>query len=221
MSTILHIEASPRKQRSASLEVAQEFMFHYRQHHPAVAIKSLDLWNVTLPEFDEAALGAKYAGLSGTPLTAAQEQAWEALRSLAAQLHEADILVFSVPLWNFSIPYKLKHFIDLVSQKDLLFSFDPEAGFSGLLENKRAVVVYARGLDYRMGSFTPAQDFDFQKPYIEAWLRFIGITEVSSVTVEKTLFGHDVDTEARQLACRQAQQLATTLALPQRSAPVA
>lgn len=219
MSTILHIESSPRKQRSASLEVAREFIFHYRQCHPSTAVQSLDLWSASLPEFDEDAMAAKYAGLSGASLTAAQEHAWNELRSRAAPLHEADILVFSIPLWNFSIPYKLKHFIDLVSQKDILFSFDPEKGFGGLLENKKAVVVYARGLNYMKGSFTPAQEFDFQKPYVEAWLKFIGITDVSSLIVEKTLFGHDVDTESRALANRQAQQLAATLASSQHTKP--
>ncbi|MDN3556887.1 NAD(P)H-dependent oxidoreductase [Halomonas maura] len=61
----------------------------------------------------------------------------------AAPVHEADILVLSVPLWNFTISYKLKHFIDLVSQMEIFFSFGPEAGFSGLQENNRAVVDYA------------------------------------------------------------------------------
>jgi FMN-dependent NADH-azoreductase len=35
---------------------------------------------------------------------------------------------------------------------------------------------------------------------MEAWLRFIGVTEVESVIVEKTLFGPEVDHAARQAA---------------------
>lgn len=217
MAKILHIESSPRKQRSASLEVAQTFISHYRQRSPATEVESLDLWQMDLPEFGEDAMAAKYAGLSGTPLTEAQQGAWKELRSLAAHLHEADILVFSIPLWNFGIPYKLKHFIDLVSQKDILFSFDAEEGFGGLLKNKQAVVVYARGLSYMADSFTPAQEFDFQKPYFESWLTFVGVTDVSSVVVEKTLFGSEIDTDARKRAGREAQQLAAQLAPPHSS----
>ncbi|MDN3556886.1 hypothetical protein [Halomonas maura] len=56
-----------------------------------------------------------------------------------------------------------------------------------------------------MESLTPAQGFDFQKPYIEAWLRFIGITDASSLIVEKTLLDNHVDTESRALANCQAQ----------------
>jgi FMN-dependent NADH-azoreductase len=115
-------------------------------------------------------------------------------------------LLLSVPLWNFSIPYKLKHFIDVVSQRDILFSFD-ERGLQGLLKDKKAVVIYARGLDYSIDSSTPAHSFDFQRPYIEAWLRSVGITNVESVVVEKTLLGPEVDHAARQAARERAVAL--------------
>lgn len=211
MTTILHIQASPRKQRSASLEVAEAFIQAYRERHPEARVETLDLWAIGLPEFDESAMAAKYAGLSGTPRTEAQCQAWGVLEALAQQLFHADVLVLSVPLWNFSIPYKLKHFIDLVTQKDILFSFDPQSGFTGLLRGKKAVVSYARGLDFSNDSSTPAQRFDFQKPYIEAWLDFIGVTDVRAVIVEKTIFASDVDALARQQAVLEARQLVDAL----------
>ena len=211
MTTLLHIECSPRKQRSASLEVARSFIARYRENTPDTDIITLDLWNMALPEFDELAMEAKYAGLSGTALSPAQQEAWNTLKDLAAHLHRADVLVMSVPLWNFSIPYKLKHFIDLVSQKDILFSFDPERGLEGMLHNKIAVVAYARGLDFSAQSITQAERFDFQKPYVEAWLQFIGVTDVHSVIVEKTILGEDVDLGAREAATQQARGLADTL----------
>ncbi|WP_260963147.1 FMN-dependent NADH-azoreductase [Pseudomonas citri] len=211
MTTLLHIECSPRKQRSASLEVARSFITRYRENAPDTDIVTLDLWSLALPEFDDLALEAKYAGLNGTPLTAAQQDAWNTLKDLADHLHRADVLVMSVPLWNFSIPYKLKHFIDLVSQKDILFSFDPEHGLEGLLVNKTAVVMYARGLDFSAQSITPATRFDFQKPYVEAWLKFVGVTDVHSVIVEKTILGEDVDRSAREAANQQARRLADSI----------
>jgi len=211
MTTLLHIECSPRKQRSASLEVARSFITRYEENTPDSEIITLDLWSMVLPEFDELAMEAKYAGLNGTPLTPAQEGAWNTLKDLASHLHRADVLVMSVPLWNFSIPYKLKHFIDLVSQKDILFSFDAERGLEGMLLNKTAVVMYARGLDYSAQSITPATRFDFQKPYVEAWLKFVGVTNVHSVIVEKTILGEDVDLGAREAATQQARKLADSI----------
>lgn len=217
MSTLLHIEASPRKTRSASLEVARGFIERFSASLPAVAalkVKTLDLWSGALPEFGADALEAKYAGLAGTPLDAAQQSAWQTLRELAAGLHEADVIVLSVPLWNFGIPYKLKQFIDLVSQKDILFTFDPERGLEGMLRGKTAVAVYARGLDYdtQSASGTPAAQFDLQRPYVEMWLKFIGVTDVHAVVVQKTLFGAQVDRDARDAAIRDAQALAERIA---------
>jgi FMN-dependent NADH-azoreductase len=43
---------------------------------------------------------------------------------------------------------------------------------------------------------------------VEAWLRFIGVTDVHSVIVEKTILGEDVDLRAREAATQQARRLA-------------
>ncbi|MDP4567840.1 MULTISPECIES: NAD(P)H-dependent oxidoreductase [unclassified Pseudomonas] len=212
MTRLLHIQCSPRLHRSASLEIARSFIQRYQQQVPDTQVSTLDLWSLELPELDQTAMDAKYARLGGQPLNASEQSAWDRLQELAAPLHQADLLVFSVPLWNFSIPYKLKHFIDLVSHQGILFSFDPEHGLQGLLRNKTAVVSYARGLDFSAQSNTPAQAFDFQKPYIEAWLNFIGIADQHSLVVEKTILGPDIDQASRQATARQAHGLAEQLA---------
>lgn len=212
VTTLLHIECSPRKQRSASRQVARSFIERYQLHHPQMHIETLDLWGIQLPEFGEHAMNAKYAGLSGTPLTPAQQSAWNELKHLAAYLYRADVIVLSVPLWNFSIPYKLKHFIDLVSQKDILFNFDPQHGLKGLLKDKIAVAAYACGMDFSAQSATPVERFDFQKPYVAAWLGYIGISVVHELSVEKTILGEDIDRDARLAASQQARELADHLA---------
>ena len=208
MAKVLYVEASPRKQRSASIEVCEAFIESYRAKNPSDEIEKLDIWSLDLPAFGEAALDAKYAGLSGVALTNEQALAWESIRLLAAPFLRADKMLFAVPLWNFTIPYQLKHLIDLISQKDILFSFD-ERGLSGLVKAKRAVVVYARGLDYCSdSSITPQKAYDLQRPYMDLWLRFIGVSDVREIVVEKTLFGSEVDLESRAEGKRQAEKLA-------------
>ena len=150
MAHVLYIESSPRKLRSASIEVAQAALSAWRKADPKLTVDTLDVWSTKLPEFDGPLMEAKYAGLAGTPLTKEQDLAWSALREIAERFLAADALVFAVPLWNFGIPYKLKHLVDLVTQKDLLFSFDGQA-FGGLLSGRRALLIYARGLDYGPG----------------------------------------------------------------------
>ncbi|WP_321781762.1 FMN-dependent NADH-azoreductase [Burkholderia pyrrocinia] len=207
MTRVLYIEGSPNKEYSASIEVCNAFLDAYRHAHPDHEIRKLDIWDLAMPEFDEAALAAKYAGLNGTALTPAQAAAWQQIEQLAAPFHEADKFLFGVPLWNFSIPYKLKHLIDAVSQKDVLFTFDG-SGFAGKLAGKKAAVVYARGLGYASpGSFTPAAEFDLQRPYMETWLKFVGVKDVTGIVVERTLFGPD-GTVDRSRAIDEARTIA-------------
>jgi FMN-dependent NADH-azoreductase len=208
MPRLLYVEASPRKDRSASIEVSRAFLEAYRVAHPDDEVETLDIWASDLPSFNGEALAAKYAGLSGMPLTTKQKTVWDEIQRLAAPFLTADKLLLAVPLWNFGIPYRLKQLIDLISQKDILFSFDG-TGFRGLLKARKAAVVYARGLDYlSAASSTPATTYDFQRPYMEMWLRFIGITTISEIIVEKTLFGAEIDVESRTKAKQRAVALA-------------
>jgi FMN-dependent NADH-azoreductase len=208
MARLLYVEASPRKDRSASIEVSRAFLEAYGDANPDDEIETLDIWALDLPSFNGEALAAKYAGINGTPLTAQQKTVWDEIRRLATPFLTADKLLLAVPLWNFGIPYRLKQLIDLISQKDILFSFDG-TGFRGLLKARKAAVVYARGLDYLSNaSSTPAKTHDFQRPYMGMWLRFIGITTISEIIVEKTLFGTEVDIESRTKAKQNASTLA-------------
>ena len=205
---LLHVESSPRGPRSASNEIAQAFIDAWSTHHPGATIDTLDVWQTDLPPFDGAAIDAKYAGLTGQPLTTDQQTAWEAIRTLADRFIDADIIVFGVPMWNFGIPYRLKHLFDVISQKDILFTFD-DRGLLGLLGGRKVVTVATRGV--ALGEGFPREDFDFQTAYMDAWCRMVGITDISRIEAEKTLYGPEQDTASRAQACDAAKALAATI----------
>ncbi|KQP17005.1 NAD(P)H-dependent oxidoreductase [Methylobacterium sp. Leaf93] len=207
MPHLLYVEASPRKERSASIEVARAFLDAWEETHPEGTVDVLDVWNTPLPDFDGEALAGKYAALAGDALSPAQEEAWVAIRVLAARFQAADLILFAVPMWNYTIPYKLKHLFDLVSQKDLLFTFD-ERGQNGMLE-ATAVVVNARGV--AIGEDFPADIYDHQSTYMATWLRMVGVTDVHQIAVEKGLMGADLDRQSREQARTEAGALARTL----------
>lgn len=208
MARLLYVEASPRKDRSASIAVAKEFLRAYRDVHPSDAIDTLDLWTVTLPEFDGPTINAKYNVLHGQPHSDAETQAWGAVEKLCQRFMAADKYVFSVPMWNFGIPYRLKHFFDVIVQPGLTFSFSPDKGYSGLVVGKRAVVVYSSGGEY--GSASPAKAYDFQKPYVNLVLGFIGITDVRAIAVAPTLAAPDAVRAVHEKAKKEAAALAAS-----------
>ena len=185
MAKLLYVEASPRKERSASIEVAKAFVGEYRKTHPGDTVDTLDLWTTPLPEFNGEVIDAKYAILHGQGQTPGQKEAWKPVESVIERFKIADKYLFSLPMWNFGIPYKLKHYIDVIVQPTYTFSFSPKEGYKGLVLGKKTAVVYARGGAYPAGSGGEA--LDLQKKYLETILGFIGFTDITPIVVEPTL----------------------------------
>jgi len=208
MTRLLYVEASPRKSCSHSIAVARAFLNEYRALHPDDEIVTWDLWAEQLPEFDGAMLDAKYAVMHGTHQTPEQVAAWQEVAGIAQRFTSADKYLISLPMWNFGIPYRLKHLIDVITQPGLTFSFSPHTGYQGLVTGRPAVVVYARGGDYKIGTGTEA--FDQQRPYVETWLRFIGFTAIHPLIIEPTMGGPEAAETARARALERIPDLLRT-----------
>ena len=207
MSKLLYIESSPRKERSKSIAVAKAFLDTYRSSHPDDEVIILDLWTKELPEFDGFTIDAKYQVLHGQDFTDQQQQAWQAVVDVCNEFKSADKYVISLPMWNFGIPYKLKHYIDVITQPGQTFSFDPATGYSGLVTGKPAAVIYARGGAYGSDEM---KGMDLQKGYIDLLLGFIGFTNVTSILVEPTLAAPEDVASTEAAAAEQARSVAAT-----------
>jgi len=208
MTRLFYIESSPRKKRSSSIEVAHAFLEAYRQNHPANEVETLDLWQKEIPHFDGDVIDAKYAIMNGQSHTEAQRKAWRAVEQMIADFKKADRYLISLPMWNFSIPYKLKHFFDVIVQPSYTFSFSPTEGYKGLVTDKPVVLIYSRGGAY--GSGTGGESFDMQKSYMETILKFIGFTDIRSIVIEPTLASPDLKEESVKHAKEKAVEMAKT-----------
>jgi FMN-dependent NADH-azoreductase len=185
MARLLYIEASPRKDMSSSIKVARVFIEEYHRTHPDDVVDILDLWQTDLPEFDGDVINAKYAILHGDKLTEEQKKAWVAVEKVIDNFKKTDKYLISLPMWNFGIPYKLKHYFDVIVQPGYTFSYTPEKGYMGLVTGKPVTVIYARGGSYSSG--TGAESYDLQKGYMDVILQFIGFTEIKSIIIEPML----------------------------------
>jgi len=204
MPSLLHVSASPRGAESESLAIARTFLGALQDKRPDVSIDTFDLWDGSLPEFGPAAAAAKMNVFAGQVPAGEQAAAWQAAERTFGRLAAADYYLFSVPMWNHGIPYVLKQFIDVVSQPGMVFSFDPERGYTGLLTGRRAVAVYTSAV---YGTGRPAAfGTDFQAPYLRDWLAWAGITETTEIHFRPNLAtaDADVDREAAHAAAREA-----------------
>jgi FMN-dependent NADH-azoreductase len=202
MSKVLHISASPRGEASESLAIARSFLETYQETHPEDEIVTFDLWDGSLPQFGPDAAAAKMAVFAGQQPSS---EGWARAVATYERVNAADKYLFSVPMWNAGIPYILKQLIDVISQPGMVFSFDPAAGYTGLLQGKKATVIYTSAV-YGEG-LPPSFGSDFQQPYLEDWLRWAGIHDITPIQFRPNLVTATADTD-RKLAHEQAREAA-------------
>src|ERR1700744_4820709 len=92
---LLHLRCSPRA-GSASSAAADAFLSKFREVRPSWDIDLQDLWRETLPEFDGAALEAKYARVSGRSFSDPERDAFAVVERLAVRFLLADRVLISL-----------------------------------------------------------------------------------------------------------------------------
>lgn len=212
---LLHIEASPRKEASASSRVADAFVTAYRRLHPEHVIERLALFEEPLPAFGAEGAEQKTEHIldlvrGGAGIGATGE--WAGVMREVERLASADKVLLSAPMWNFSIPYPLKHYIDLICQPGLTFRVDAQ-GYVGLVTGKPLQLVLASGGSYPAGFplETHGTATDFQRPYLEHVARFIGFEDIRAIRIERTsALLPDALEELIARRCEQAAEAAAT-----------
>jgi FMN-dependent NADH-azoreductase len=86
------------------------------------------------------------------------------------------------------VPYKLKQLIELVAQRNYLFTYDGQR-YGPLLNVEKAVAVYTCGSRYLEATPIPPS-FDYQTTYLDFWLRQVGVRDLRSVIVDNA-WNHD------------------------------
>ena len=205
MTTLLHIAGSPRGTASESRALADHFLETYADQHSDVTIEEWDIWDGSVPEFGAAAAEGKMKTFAGIDLEGPAVAAWREVTAAFERFAAADQYLFSVPMWNASVPYKLKQLIDVVSQPGMVFSFDPVEGYTGLLAGRKAAVLYTAAI-YGPGR-GPAFGSDFQAPFLRDWLEWAGVRDVSEVFFRPNIATADADA-MREVARQETRQLA-------------
>lgn len=191
MTRVLYIEASPRGADSFSSRVAGAFLDSYREAHPDHQVEHLPLFDIELPAFGSEGAGQKMAQIGslmqgGSGIAATGE--WAGVTAEIERLQRADKVLLSSPMWNFSIPYRLKHWIDLVCQPGLTFYVNARGEYVGLIEGRPLQLVLASGSPYapRFPKPEDGTKADFQRAYLEHIGRFLGFTDIRVIKIEPT-----------------------------------
>jgi FMN-dependent NADH-azoreductase len=198
MANILHIDSSPRGERSISRSLSYEFITSWKDTHPGDTVTYRDLGHHPVPHVDESWIAAAF-----TPPETHTPELAEAIKlsdSLIDEFLAADYYVFGVPMYNLNIPSTFKAYIDQIVRVGRTFAVG-ENGYIGLVDSsKKVLIITSRGGAFSPG--TPFAAYDYQEPYLRAILGFIGLTDVTFINAENLNSGDD----ARQKSLEAAKE---------------
>jgi FMN-dependent NADH-azoreductase len=180
MPILLHLDASPRGDRSITRRLTHDFAIAWKHVHPDGKIIYRDLGRNPVPLVTETFIAAVY-----TPPAERPPELCAALAvsdQLISELETAAEYVFGVPMYNFTVPAGFKAYIDQVVLPGRTYTTD-ESGFKrGLLHGKKATVITSSGWLYRKGS--RLAPYNLQEPWIRMILGFVGVTNVDFVVAD-------------------------------------
>jgi FMN-dependent NADH-azoreductase len=186
--------------------VSQSFLETLHANDDNLTVDVVDLYNHDLPAVAGDNIKAKYTLMIGQPIDKNHVDSWRQIEALIEHFLSADAYLISTPMWNLSIPYALKYYIDCIIQPGYVFRYDEVGHVVPLVLGKKMICVTSRGGDY--GPASPMHAFDFQEPYLRAIFGLIGITDVEFINAEPM----DVTPDLREAAVSAAIEAARSLA---------
>lgn len=208
---VLHVCANPKPtEESVSKQLAAAFFGKLIELKPEVELVNVDLYDekppfysyelyrrVWFPVFDENYQPSKVEEIS-TNYAAKQ----------AELFNNADVLVLTMPMWNFTVPAIMKAWIDQVLSPSLTFSISKEEGVKPLHKIKSIVLLVASG-----GVYKEDDARDALTRQVRAAFGFVGIEDIEVVWAEgqNPLF-FDNHEENKALAIEAASEIAEDVA---------
>jgi FMN-dependent NADH-azoreductase len=113
----------------------------------------------------------------------------------------------SIPLYNFNVPSVFKAYLDQIVRAGLTCAHDAN-GFTGLVKDKKILVITAQGGIYRPG--TPMESYSFHEPYLRHIFGFIGITDVSFIYADGLSMGDQARDKSLAIARTEIQAAIST-----------
>jgi FMN-dependent NADH-azoreductase len=175
MTTLLHIDSTGKGSLSVTQPLTAHLAKRWQEANPGGRTIYRHLGDSNLQFVNAALVQAFYT--PSEKLTSEQTKLLQQSDQLISELIAADVYVFGIPMYNFSVPAVFKAYIDLVGRAGKTFSYEGGRP-KGLLANKRLFVITASGGDY---SSEPMKSIDFVEPYVRAIMNLMGVTDITFI----------------------------------------
>ncbi|WP_339681964.1 FMN-dependent NADH-azoreductase [Gimesia maris] len=189
MPHLLHIDSSPRSDRSHTRGLTADFVQRWQVNHPNGTVTYRDIGRSPLPHVTEEWIAAAF-----TPPNERSQAMQDALRlsnELIDELLLADVIVAGIPFYNFGMPSGFKAYIDQIVRIGRTFLFNPdneESPYTPLIHGKRMIAVISRG-DSGYGSGGRNEKNNHLDPHLRTVFRFIGVNDLEIIAAENDEHG--------------------------------
>jgi len=152
---VLHVCANPKPtEESVSKQLAAAFFGKIIELCPDVELTNVDLYEEKPPFYTYELYKRAWRPLTDESYEPSkpEEMAMNYARRQAELFNAADVLVLTMPMWNFSVPGVMKTWIDQVLTPGLTFEIDSETKeVKPLHRIKSVVLLVASGSAYKEG----------------------------------------------------------------------
>ena len=208
---VLHICANPKPtEESASKQLAAAFFGKLIELRPDVELVNTDLYDEKPPYYSYELYKRAWYPIfdeSYEP-SKAEEMAMNYAAKQAEAFNAADVVVLTMPMWNFTVPAIMKAWMDQILCPNLTFTISPEEGVKPLHKVKSIVLLVASGAVYKEDD-----DRDALTRQARAAFGFIGIDDIEIVWADgqNPLFNMDSD-QRKEMALEAAAEIAEDIA---------
>jgi len=191
MTTILHIDASARIDRSHTRRLSARFVEAWLARRPGDAVIRRDVGLEPPPPVTEAWIAAAFTRPERR--TPEMHTTLTVSDALVDELERADLIVAGVPMYNFGLPAQMKAWVDNIVRVGRTFGFDRSRQgepYWPMLSGKRLVTLGARG-DWGYGPGERLAGINHVEPHLQTVFRYLGVTDAVSIAAEYDEFADE------------------------------
>jgi FMN-dependent NADH-azoreductase len=208
---ILHVCANPKPiEESVSKQLASAFFGKIIELRPDVELVNVDLYDEKPPFYSyELYKRAWYPVFDASyEPSKAEEMAVNYAAKQAEAFNDADVLVLTMPMWNFSVPAIMKAWMDQILSPNLTFTISPEEGVKPLHKIKSIVLLVASG-----GVYKEDDEREALTRQVRSAFGFIDIDDLEIVWADgqNPLFNMDHN-QRKEMAIEAAAEIAEDIA---------
>ncbi|MCF1494378.1 FMN-dependent NADH-azoreductase [Agrobacterium vitis] len=191
MTTILHIDASPRGDRSLSRRLSGAFVADWIAKDPFAVVITRDVGRSPPPIITEDWIAAVF-----TPAEKRTVEQCEELKLsdiLIEEVGRSDLIVIGAPMHNYGMPAALKSWFDKVIRIEKTFTFDLQRGdypLEPIMSGKTLVILSARG-EFGFGVGGVREHMNHLETHIVTCANYLGVQESHVLAIDYQEFGDE------------------------------